>query len=276
MNHEGIDFMQRKMLDFFKASNQEATDVILSDVFPEIVKQYGESVVGEILAGLLGEIVGAVFPRLNGIRLSYKQNRLESNVCYLFGVLMNYQTMLEDRLRILESKEDTKDFLRFSTELLLDNIVDEIQQSKVSYSVNGYVNLLHTDDANPDMALMFFRTLAQLSDLDIRVLRVFDYSEATETVYDVMEETGIDNEQYRFVKEKLERFGVLQSKNQQLADENQELIVKYLQLLDKDSRSSRPKGVKLPRFNRISRTDSHKITSLGRQYLRLIADVEVR
>lgn len=154
--------MQRKVLDLFKASNQEATDVVLSEVFPEIVKQYGEVVAGTFLTELMSEIVGAIFPRLNSIRLSYKQNRLESNVCYLFGVLINYQKMLEARLTILESKEETKDFLRFSTELLLDNIVDEIQQSKVSYNVNGYVKLLHTDDANQDIALTFFRTLEKL------------------------------------------------------------------------------------------------------------------
>lgn len=269
------NFMQKKILDLFKASNQEATDVVLSEVFPEIVRQYGEVVAGTYLTELMSEIVGAVFPRLNNVRLSYKQNRLESNVCYLFGVLMNYQTMLEERLTILESKEETKDFLRFSTELLLDNIVDEIQQSKVSYNVNGYIKLLYTDDANQDMALMFFRTLAQLSELDIRVLRLFDCNEDVGTIYDVMEETGIAYEQYRFVKEKLERFGLLQSRNQQLADENQELIVKYLQALDKERKSSRSKGVTIPKFKKLSHTDIHKITSLGRQYLRLIADIEV-
>lgn len=269
------NFMQKKILDLFKASNQEATDVVLSEVFPEIVRQYGGAVAGPYLIELMSEIVGAVFPRLNNMRLSYKQNRLESNVCYLFGVLLNYQTMLEERLKILETKEETKDFLRFSTELLLDNIVDEIQQSKVSYNVNGYVKLLYTDDANQDMALMFFRTLAQLSELDIRVLRLFDYDEDVGTIYDVMEETGIDYEQYRFVKEKLERFGLVQSRNQQLADENQELIVKYLQALDKERKSSRPKSVTIPRFKKLSHTDTYKITSLGRQYLRLIADIEV-
>lgn len=92
-------------------------------------------------------------------------------MCYLFVVLMNYET-LEERLAILESKEETKDFLRFSTELLLNNIVDEIQQSKVSYNVDGYVKLLQTEDASQDMAIKFFGTLAQLSDLDIRVFLI--------------------------------------------------------------------------------------------------------
>lgn len=262
----------KKLLDLFKASTQEATDVALSEILPEVVKEYGECIVGENLGVLLGEVFGAVLPRVNSVWLTYKQNRLESNVCYLFSVLMKYQKTLEERLTVLEKKESTREFLRFSTELLLDNIVDEIQQSKVNYSVNGYVNLLQTEEPNQDMALMFFKTLAQLNDLDIRVLKLYDSRIATESGYDVIEQEGIDYEQFRFVKEKLERFGLLQSRNEELADENLDDIVKYLQAVEKDNKSSRPKGVKLPRLRKISRSDSYKITLLGRRYLQLIVD----
>lgn len=104
---------------------------------------------------------------------------------------------------------------------------------------------------------------------------VKQYGEAVAgAVYDVLEEVGISYEKFRFVKQKLERYGLLQSRNQQLADENQELIVKYLQALDKEHKASCLKGIKFLRFKKLSHTDSHMITSLRRQYLSLIADVE--
>ncbi len=47
-----------KMLDLFQASSEEAGDVILSDVLPTVVKEYGECLVGEGVATLAGEVVG--------------------------------------------------------------------------------------------------------------------------------------------------------------------------------------------------------------------------
>ena len=42
----------------------------------------------------------------------------------------------------LESNEKTYQYLIKISEMLLDQIVDEIQEQKVDYNVNGYINLL--------------------------------------------------------------------------------------------------------------------------------------
>ena len=76
-----------KMLDLFHASNEEAGDVVLSEILPAVVKEYGESLVGEGVATLAGEVIGAICPRINNIRLGYKQNRLERNVNRMFLML---------------------------------------------------------------------------------------------------------------------------------------------------------------------------------------------
>lgn len=81
------------------------------------------------------------------------------------------QTELEYRMNNLF--ENNPVFIEQITEALLDNIVDEIQEKLVEYNVNGYINLLESDHTNIDLGLMFFKTMSQLNDLDIRILKVY-------------------------------------------------------------------------------------------------------
>jgi hypothetical protein len=260
---------KHKMLDLFHASNEEAGNVVLAELLPTVVKEYGECVVGEGVATLAGEVIGAVCPRINSIRLAYKQNRLERNINRTFFQLKEKQNEIEARLLQLENNEETHRYLTNISEMLLDQIVDEIQEKKVDYNVNGYINLIKSDNTNEDLALMFFKTLAQLSDLDIRVLRMYSIA-SDETAHGIIADLAITYEQLRFVREKLERFGLLQSKNEEIHDDNLEKIVKYLQDVEKEKKKSRPKDIKLPRLKKIYTSDTYKITSLGREYLQLL------
>lgn len=258
-----------KMLDLFHASNDEAGDVVLSEILPEVVKQYGECLVGEGIATLVGEVVGAICPRANNIRLGYKQNRLERNINKTFSMINDRQKEINDR--ILNLEENQHKYLNSITEMLLDQIVDEIQEKKVDYNVKGYINLIKSDNINEDVALMFFKTLSQLSDLDIRVLRLYSF-ESDETAHDIVTRIHISYDQLKLVKEKLERFGLSQSKNEEIHDGNLDLIVKYLQDIEKERKKSKPKDIKLPNLKKISSSDSYKITSLGKNFLELITE----
>ena len=76
--------------------------------------------------------------------------------------------------------------------------------------------------------------------------------------------------QIRFIKEKLERFGLLQSRNEEMNDDNLDRIVKYLEKVKKENRKRNPNDVKVPSLKRASSSDSYRITSLGRSYLTMI------
>lgn len=264
---------EKKLLDLVKATKDEAVDYALSDVLPEIVKTYGEVLVSEGIASLAGELIGAICPRFNNIRLSYKQNRLERNVSTMLNHLIASQETLAARIDELEKTAEGRSFVQQSSEMLLDNIVDEIQTSKVQYSVNGYVNLLQTENANFDMALMFFKTIAELNDIDIRVLKNYDWRNSTsETPPITPFNSEFDYGQLRHIKEKLLRFGLLKSKNEEIDEKNQEMIIEFLQKFHKDYTSKKPKGVKIPKFKKISPSDSYRITSLGNGLLQLISE----
>ncbi|MFQ9152569.1 MAG: hypothetical protein ACLR6B_14910 [Blautia sp.] len=240
---------KHKLKDLIDAATEEARNVAEEEVLPTVVKEAGGFIVSEGVGMLASEIVGAVVPVANNIRLSYKQNRLERNVVEALQIVQRNQDELEDK--IVKLQQSNLEYQRQITEALLDNIVEEPQETMVQYNANGYVNLLKLDNTNLDIVLMFFKTLAQLSDLDIRVLKSYSYfGNDGESLLDICKDIHIDFEQMRFIREKLERFGLLQSKNEEINDNNLEAVVKYLQNLEKESKKSKPGTVKIPKLKR--------------------------
>ena len=190
----------------------------------------------------------------------------------MLNCLIANQEAITARVDKLQKTVEGKNFVQYSNEMLLDNIVDEIQQSKVQYSVNGYVNLLQTENANLDMSLMFFKTISELNDVDIRVLKTYDWRNQNKTEPITPFNSEFDYSQLRYIKEKLFRLGLLKSKNEELSAKNQEIIIDYLQKFNKDITSKNTKGVKLPKFKKLQSADSYSITSLGFALLQLISE----
>ena len=264
---------KENVLDLFHASNEEALDVTLGKILPEVVKQISEMVVSEATASIICEILGAVFPRINNIRLGWKQNRLERNIKKAIEVLQKNDSLIESQLEVLEKNNQDQMFRTKYCEMMLDTIYDEIQESKVKYGINGFINLMCIENPNEDMTLMFFKTLTELSDLDIRVLKCFSY-EHEENYYSVMQDVDISDMQYRFVKEKLERFGLLQNKNADIRDMDLAIIIDYLKDIDKQSKSKNPKSVKFPsKVKKLGNNNLYEITSLGREFLKLMEPI---
>lgn len=263
---------EKKILDLVKAAEDETTDLVLSEVLPEVVKTYGEIVVPEVIANLAGDLLGAVLPRFNSIRLSYKQNRLERNVSIMLDSLVSKQEILSKRIDELQKTIEGKNFIQQLSEMLLDNIVDEIQPLKVNYNVNGYLNLLETENANLDISLMFFKTLADLNEIDIRVLQNYDCRHPGTSNPITPFNSKLDSDQLRYIKEKLIRFGLLRSQNKEKREKNLELIIEFLKDFYKDYTSKKPKGVKFPKIKKLQSIDGYNITPLGFALLQLISD----
>lgn len=218
---------------------------------------------------LVCEIVGSVVPVANNVLLSYKQHRLERNVLNALNIVQNRQTEIEYKMN--ELLENNRAFITQVTEALLDNIVDEIQEKMVEYNVNGYINLLKSDHTNIDLGLMFFKTMSQLNDLDIRILKVYSNLKTDgESIVSICNELNLELNQIQFIKQKLERFGLLQSRNEEMNENNLDAIVKYLEKVKKENRKRNPDDIKVPSLKRVNASDSYRITSLGRHYLTMI------
>lgn len=260
---------QYKLNDLMDATKEEVGKETVENLLPAVVQEAGSFLFDKGVGILACQIVGSVVPVANNILLSYKQHRLERNVLNSLRIIQSKQNELEKRMN--ELLENNPTFISQITEALLDNIVDEIQERMVEYNVNGYINLLKSDHTNIDLGLMFFKTMSQLNDLDIRILKVYSNLETDgESIVSICNELNLEMNQIRFIKEKLERFGLLQSRNEEMNDDNLDRIVKYLEKVKKENRKRNPNDVKVPSLKRVSSSDSYRITSLGRSYLTMI------
>ena len=180
------------------------------------------------------------------------------------------------RIEVLEANYSELDetvqnkFNETYLEWLLDNLYEEKQAEKVSYHVNGFINLM-SNDVNDNLMLMFFNTLNELTQLDIDVLAMYSRN-SQDDIFSLCNRYNLLPEQVMVIKEKLARLGLLASKNDALRDINLDSIVVYLDKVEKDKKSRNPKGVKLPNIKKPNRSESFVITSLGNNYLKVISE----
>lgn len=260
---------QYKLKDLIDTTKEEIEKEVVENLLPAVVQEAGNFLFDKGVGMLACEIVGSVVPVANNVLLSYKQHRLERNVLNALNIIQSRQTELEYRMSNLF--ENNPVFVEQITEALLDNIVDEIQEKMIEYNVNGYINLLKSDHTNIDLGLIFFKTMSQLNDLDIRILKVYsNLGNNGESIVSICNELNLEHNQIQFIKEKLERFGLLQSRNEEISDDNLNKIIKYLENIKKESRKKNLNDVKVPNLKKVSGIDSYRITSLGRHYLIMI------
>lgn len=260
---------QYKLKDLIDTTKEEIEKEVVENLLPAVVQEAGNFLFDKGVGMLACEIVGSVVPVANNVRLSFKQHRLERNVSETLKLIQSKQNELENRVN--ELLENNPTFITQITEALLDNIVDEIQEKLVEYNVNGYINLLKLEHTNIDLGLMFFKTMSQLNDLDIRILKVYsNLGNNGESIVSICNELNLEHNQIQFIKEKLERFGLLQSRNEEINDDNLNKIVKYLEQVKKKSKLINSNDVMFPNLRKVSGADSYRITSLGRHYLIMI------
>lgn len=243
----------------------------------EVAGIIGNEAIGSTIQTLTGGLLGAVAPSLLGIKLSFQQKRFERNMIKMVTSLREKQEIIEQRMNQLNPEVQQKFISGSYRDVLLDNIISENQEQKVQDNINGYINLMGVENPNDDIVFTFFHTLSQMNELDIRILRLYRPTyemaeDSQESFVDVLRDEDIDQSQYDFIRGKLCRLGMLDSKNQEKRDENLDVLGEKLTELIKQLYAKKPKEVKVPKIKRISRSESYRITRLGRQYLTFIDD----
>ena len=82
-------------------------------------------------------------------------------------------------------------------------------------------------------------------------------------IYKLMNECQIDNSQAGMIREKLERLGLIQSKNEEKIYENIENVIKYVEDIAKGK-----KDPKLKRIKNVPKSESYRITSFGLKFIK--------
>lgn len=247
----------------------------LPELGVEVAEIIGNEAFNTVIQTLTGGLLGAVAPAFLGVKLSFQQKRFERNMIEMVNSIKQKQGIIEQRLNLLEPDVRQKFIDGPYRDVLLDNIISENQEQKVQDNINGYINLMGVENPNDDIVFTFFNTLSQMNELDIRVLRLYRPTWETvddehENFMDIMKEEGIDQSQYNFIRDKLYRLGMLESKNAECRDDNLDILGKTVTELIKQLYSKKPKEVKVPKLNKINKSESYHITQLGRQYLTFI------
>lgn len=265
--------MSDKTEDLISAAKEEGLSTFLdSELMKTTVEECAGLFTSEAASAVVGSIVGAIAPRANGIILAYKQNRFERNVKSMLQQLSNRVETLEANYLAL-SEDMQKQITGVYVEMMLDNVVDERQEEKIRWNVNGFVNLM-SEDTNENIIQIFFDTLSELTSLDIDTLKLYQYNSGVDA-YDLKDKYGIGPDRLKLVKEKLVRLGLLSRKNDIQRDKNLDEIAEYFQKAEKDAKKTRPQGVKLPSsIKKISGLESYKITTLGTGFLTSISEGE--
>lgn len=278
MNDNQISETKEIVKDFAGSTVEVGTSLVIENLpefGAEVAGIIGNETIGATIQTLTGGLLGAVAPSLLGVKLSFQQKRFERNMIKMVTSLREKQEIIEQRMNQLNPEVQQKFISGPYRDVLLDNIISENQEQKVQDNINGYINLMGIENPNDDIVFTFFHTLSQMNELDIRILRLYRPTyemseEEQESFQDVMRDEDIDQSQYNFIREKLCRLGMLYSKNTEKRDENLDILGEKLTELIKQLHSKKPKEVKAPKLKRITRSESYRITRLGRQYLTFI------
>ncbi|MDY4575286.1 MAG: hypothetical protein SPD90_09535 [Intestinibacter sp.] len=217
---------------------------------------------------MLDGVVGTVVPGISNIYLSYKQKRQEK-------MFIEFMHQIKDKIEILEEKlnnmnqEQYNEFKEKYFGLVSDYVLNEVQEVKIKYIVNGFINLADIDKINEDFVLTYYDTLEQLRIIDIEVLRLYYDNlyviDKERTYIDIMREYSIDNEQYTAIREKLVRLGLLTTQREKDMDN---LFTNILNMQEYLEKTYKGKTTKLKSFKRINKNDSFKISKFGREFIK--------
>lgn len=259
--------MNEKIKDLADGTKGIIGEIIAEDVIPALGT---EMLKGTVLEAATGA-VSALSPRIGGVMIAYKQKRWERNWEKYISLIAEHQEEFNDRLNKLEENQ-RKEIKEIYFPLVSDYVGEQKQAEKIEFIVNGFINLSSGINMQEDAAMMYYDTLDQLSLLDLRVLKLYNRrylnEEKGDDIYSVMNDYQIDSAQVSLIKEKLLREGLLLSQNDEKMEENINNISEFV-----DGLSKNKKNQKLRRINKISRSESYKITSYGRKFLNFFTQI---
>lgn len=266
------------VIDAAIATAESASETTFNNL-PMLASAVGEAGLQGAASLLADGIVGAVAPGVLGAVMNYRLKRMERNIIVLIDEMASNLEIVNDRLNALDYDTRSKFTSGKYRDAFLDSVINENESETVARNVNAFVNLMGRESISDSFALTLFDDLARLNRLDIRVLKLHYHNpitnyEVDDDYFRLTTEEDIDDSQYRAIREKLCRLGLLCSKNEEKREKNLEATHETLTELLKQLSSKSPKLPKPPKIQKVSMSDSYSITSLGRQYLELIRPVQ--
>ncbi len=274
--------MNRGSREDIKETGKElALDTILnagSSTAADIAKESVASMAGDFLI----DVGSSLVPGISGAVQGYKRARFERNIKTfaedLHSKLEEVRINLESKT--IEQKEQIDQLFQY----VLDYVIDEQQEEKIQYMVNGFVNITEHDYVSNDFILTYYDVLKELRMVDISVLRLmytsryaFD-SDSAENLKEIMDRHGLSYEQYDAVCRNLLRIGVLTTKTDlNITDDLEEISKTFKEVYSFLDKLTNPKFKRsLPRLKepKFKSKENFEISQFGRDFVRFFLELE--
>lgn len=261
-----------KIRDLVNSAEGAVGTILLEEVAPTVTKEVAKEVLTGVALEAVTQGAGFAIPGVGNMILSYKQKRMERNVKKCIEEIVKRQDEINKRLNSLEESDRT--YIQNNIfGLVMDYVPNVKQEEKITYIVNGFSNIAGGINMKEDAVLMYFDVLDQMNLLDLRTLKVYftnkyigvDYED---NILKIMKDNELDISQMKMIKEKLERLGLLESKNEEAMYENLQNIAKYVEDISKSK--NKPK---LKKMKRVTKSESYKITHFGREFMKFFLDL---
>lgn len=240
----------------------------INDKVIDIIKTAKEEAIPLTAELLLDGIAGSVVPGVMNAVLAYKQKRQER----MYNLWLEN---IEDRVMEIEEllAKQPKRYESIKNKyfgLISDYVLEEVQEEKIKYLANGFINTIRLETINENSILDYYDTLSQLRLVDIVVLKTFYSSDIDEQEYqnnlDTYKKLCIDSYKNKAIKEKLERLGLLISKRDKMENDLYKNI-ETMQKVIKDIISGK-KINGTTSFKNIVTNNSYELSGYGKEFIR--------
>ncbi len=233
-----------------------------------LVETFGEPTIEVVSELFLEGTAGALIPGLTSVLGNIRTKRLERN---LMVFIKSLQADIESlNLKYNEISEKSKEkFKEDFSEMIIDYIADERDEDKIKYITNGIKNLLD-DSKNFDNTSLYFDTLKNLRNIDILILKKYDYKDQEyffSNIHEIIEPLHVDFNEFKFIREKLSRNGLLESNFDTEQVEINEILLelsKYLKELEKGKKINLPNKIK---NIKVKKNETIKLSKFGRSFI---------
>lgn len=266
-------------IDLSASAAESGAELLLNNL-PTLSSKLAQIGLEGASAFLADGAINAISPRLAGLIMDYKLRRAERNIISLIDELAKNMDEINHRLDSFDEEKKLKFIDEIYRDSFLDIVAEEPDPTKVQFAINAFANLMEENSVSDSFVLTLFDDLSRLNSLDLRVLKLHGNPssigyEIIDSYQKLVNEENIEAFQYRHIREKLCRFGLLQSKNEKRRNENLVAIEKYVADLAKQlSAGKEIRPPRKPNIQKIGSNDSYAITPLGNNYLRLVGPIQ--
>lgn len=272
---------QDKKNDLKETGKGLALETVLS-VGTKVAGDAAKDSITSIVGDLLVDTASSLVPGVSGAVQGYKRARFESNITTFTDEL---HTRIEGiRVNLEEKTDQQKEQIDRLFHYVMDYVIDEQQEDKIHYMVNGFVTITEHEQISDDFVLTYYDVLKELRVVDISVLRlmyssryIFD-QETRETFQDVMERHGISYEQYESVRRNLLRIGLLTTKTElNITDDLEEIVKKFKELyvyLDKMTDPKNKRSLPKLKVPKLKSKENFELSKFGRDFVKFFVGLD--